>query len=97
VLGAVLAVAVFAASAGGEHTDEKLVSADTDAFRDIYERSGGQTTLISTGGNGAEDANLPQRVGRWGARVVFTAFESLVSRTCTSRASSRCRRTRRRR
>ena len=30
-------------------TDEALVSADTDTFSDIYERAGGQTTLVSTG------------------------------------------------
>ena len=33
-------------------TDESLVSADTDTQLDVYERSGGQTTLISTGPTG---------------------------------------------
>src|SRR6185295_15321754 len=40
-------------------TTEALVSADTDASSDIYERSAGTTTLISTGptgGNGAFNA-----------------------------------------
>src|SRR5581483_8853764 len=39
-------------------TSEQLVPEDTDAQSDIYERSGGQTTLVSTGptgGNGAFD------------------------------------------
>ena len=42
-------------------TGESLVSADTDVAQDLYERSGGQTTLVSTGpagGNGAFDALL---------------------------------------
>src|SRR5262245_31455628 len=37
-------------------TQEPLVGADTDTELDVYERSGGQTTLVSTGptgGNGA--------------------------------------------
>ena len=40
-------------------TSEALVDADTDTRFDVYERSGGQTTLVSTGpagGNGAFDA-----------------------------------------
>ena len=42
-------------------TAERLVSADTDTRVDVYERSGGTTTLISAGqinGNGAFDADL---------------------------------------
>ena len=42
-------------------TDEQLVTADTDSSGDVYERSGGTTTLVSTGpagGNGAFDADL---------------------------------------
>jgi hypothetical protein len=51
------------------HTNEQLAANDTDAVQDIYERSGGGTTLVSTGpagGNGAfpatfnePDATLP--------------------------------------
>ena len=40
-------------------TGESLVSGDTDSAYDVYERAGGQTTLMSTGasgGNGAFDA-----------------------------------------
>ena len=59
---------------------ESLVSADTDTRGDVYERSGGQTTLISTGpagGNGAFDTGFP-RISADGARVVFDTAESLV-------------------
>src|SRR3954447_26248536 len=33
-------------------TTESLVSADTDSSMDVYQRSGGTTTLLSTGPNG---------------------------------------------
>ena len=49
------------------------MSADTDTRADVYERSGGQTTLISTGpagGNGDFDGGFP-RMSADGARVVF--------------------------
>ena len=52
-------------SADGAHvffaTREALVSADADTAQDVYERSGGQTTLISTGpagGNGDINAQF---------------------------------------
>jgi hypothetical protein len=58
---------VFAFSADGSHTffstAEPLVAGDTDASYDLYERSGGTTSLLSTGpagGNGAFDANQLQ-------------------------------------
>jgi hypothetical protein len=61
-------------------TDEQLVSADTDHSQDIYERSGGTTTLTSAGqinGNGALD---PAFVGASadGVRVWFSTAEKLV-------------------
>jgi hypothetical protein len=61
-------------------TDEQLVSADTDHSQDIYERSGGTTTLTSAGqinGNGALD---PAFVGASadGVRVWFSTTEKLV-------------------
>ena len=62
-------------------TDESLVSADTDAQFDVYERSGGQTTLISTGpagGNGAFESSF-EGVSADGARVLFSTDESLIS------------------
>ena len=47
------------ASPDGTHvffeTTGKLVNADTDAASDVYERSGGQTTLVSTGPTGGND------------------------------------------
>ena len=49
------------------------MSADTDTQFDIYERSGGQTTLISTGpagGNGAFEPSFEGRLGRRRARPV---------------------------
>jgi hypothetical protein len=78
--------ATFAGSAAGTHvfftTSESLVSSDTDGRQDVYDRSGGTTTLVSvgpTGGNkpffdtgfdGASDD---------GSRVFFQTDESLVS------------------
>jgi Ca2+-binding RTX toxin-like protein len=68
-------------SAGGIRvfftTAEKLVSADTDAATDVYERSGGQTTLISTG-NQTTDA-LFRGMSADGTRVFFTTAEPLVN------------------
>ena len=61
-------------------TGEPLVSADTDAFEDVYERSGGQTTLISTGptgGNGPLDAHF-KGASADGTRVFFKTAESLI-------------------
>ena len=65
-------------------TEESLVGEDTDTQLDLYERSGGQTTLISTGpdgGNGDSDAFgvSPNGVSADGARVLFSTSESLVS------------------
>ena len=62
-------------------TRERLVSADTDSALDIYERAGGQATLISIGprgGNGPYDAYL-ERVSADGSHVFFKTQESLVS------------------
>jgi hypothetical protein len=82
-----------AASKDGTHvffvTKESLVPADTDNSVDIYERSGGTTTLVSTGpsgGNGAFDVcsrlTLPTAckvdVSQDGSRVFFMTNESLV-------------------
>jgi hypothetical protein len=72
-------------SADGSHlffdTLESLVSSDTDSSLDIYDRSGGTTTLISTGstgGNGMYDATF-DGASRDGSRVFFTTDEKLVS------------------
>ena len=63
------------------HTAEQLTSpADSDAQTDVYDRSGGTTTLISTGpvgGNGAVPAAYEGTSGD-GTRVFFSTTESLV-------------------
>jgi hypothetical protein len=62
-------------------SDETLVSQDTDVYVDIYERSGGTTTLVSTGpagGNGAFPASFTA-VSADGSRVFFVTNEPLVS------------------
>jgi hypothetical protein len=62
-------------------TDEALVPEDTDAQVDVYERSGGQTTLVSvgpTGGNSALDATHSSSSAD-GNRVFFTTSEQLVA------------------
>jgi hypothetical protein len=81
---------VFHASFAGASVDgtrvfvttlESLVSADTDTYPDMYERSGGQTTLVSTGptgGNGTFDV-IFAGASVDGTRVFFTTLESLVS------------------
>jgi hypothetical protein len=72
-------------SADGTHvffdTAEPLVSGDTDTQSDVYDRSGGTTTLISTGpagGNGAIPARYEGNSAS-GARVWFETYEPLVS------------------
>src|SRR5688500_7127280 len=62
-------------------SSEALVTADTDARMDIYERSGTTTTLLSTGpagGNGAFNASFAANSAD-GARVFFRTSEQLVS------------------
>jgi hypothetical protein len=62
------------------YTVESLVSADSDTSWDVYERSGGQTTLVSTGpagGNGDFDAPFAGASAD-GTRVFFHTEESLV-------------------
>jgi Ca2+-binding RTX toxin-like protein len=62
-------------------TEESLVSADTDAAQDLYERAGGQTTLVSTGPTGSSGAFEASFEGASadGSRVFFETEESLVS------------------
>jgi hypothetical protein len=60
------------------NTVEPLVSADTDTALDIYERAGGQTTLVSTGGNGNFEAWF-EGASVDGTRVFFQTAEPLVS------------------
>ena len=79
------------ASEGGTkvffQTDESLTASDTDSALDIYERSGGATTLISTGpsgGNGPFDA-LFQRASPDGSQIVFSTAERMVGADTDSR------------
>ncbi len=59
------------------HTTESLSAADTDPSTfDVYDRTGGITTLISAGGNGA---SFFEGTSNDGARVFFTTSEALVS------------------
>ena len=63
------------------NTAESLVSSDTDAFRDIYQRSGGTTTHVSIGPDGG-NGNQPALFGGIsldGTRVFFETRESLVA------------------
>ncbi len=62
-------------------TYESLVSADADTEGDVYERAGGQTTLISTGPTGGNGPNHSHFAGASadGSRVFFETRESLVS------------------
>jgi hypothetical protein len=65
-------------------TTQKLDAADTDAFKDIYERSGGATALVSGPGAGASAGGVPGYATFAGAstdgtRVFFDSPENLVS------------------
>ncbi|MDX6588085.1 MAG: hypothetical protein QOI31_2558 [Solirubrobacterales bacterium] len=57
-------------------TDEQLVAADNDAEDDIYQRAGGTTTLLSTGGNGAFPVTGID-ISTSGSRSFFQTDESL--------------------
>jgi hypothetical protein len=62
-------------------TQEQLVTADTDAQSDVYGRSGGTTTLLSTGpagGNGAHPAAF-EGDSADGSRVFFSTSEALIA------------------
>lgn len=61
-------------------TGEALVPADTDAMADVYERKGGETTLLSTGpegGNGAFNSAFA-KASSDGSRIFFVTAEPLV-------------------
>jgi hypothetical protein len=62
-------------------TDESLVAGDTDSAIDVYQRSGGTTTLVSigpSGGNGAFDV-IFDGISRDGAHLFFETDEALVA------------------
>ncbi len=59
-------------------TTESLAASDTDTWSDIYERSGGTTTLVSGGTAGVPSANTDASFGgvsQDGSRVFFTTAE----------------------
>ncbi len=62
-------------------TSESLVSGDTDASLDVYERAAGVTTLISTGPNGGNGAfnSTFNAVSDDGSKVVFRTAEKMVA------------------
>ena len=64
------------------YTDEQLVSADTDPWYDVYERYGGQTTLISTGPTSTSGDNNAFYDGASdnGTKVFFETDESPPNR-----------------
>ena len=61
-------------------TIESLVPADTDSSYDIYEISGGQTTLISTGPNGGNGTDFAAFRGATpdGSHIYFETYEQLT-------------------
>lgn len=72
------------ASQDGSHallvTNEALVDADTDSQKDIYDRNGGQTKLVSSGsinGNGPYGAQ-PRGISADGETTVFVTSERLT-------------------
>jgi hypothetical protein len=62
-------------------TREKLVSADTDNSIDVYERSGGVTTLVSQGTGNFNTTTDSFFVGasRDGSKVFFSSYDSLTA------------------
>jgi hypothetical protein len=74
--------AFVGASADGSRvlfqTGESLVSGDSDTALDVYERSSGQTTLVSTGPTGGNGIAAACYVGASadGAPVFFTTLEA---------------------
>ncbi|MFL5899007.1 MAG: hypothetical protein ACJ76D_11210 [Solirubrobacterales bacterium] len=62
-------------------TRERLTSADIDDAADVYERSGGATTLVSTGpeGGGGEVEASFRGASQDGSNAYFSTTESLVS------------------
>ena len=62
-------------------TNEQLTSADTDSAQDVYQSSGGTTTLISTGPNGGNGPFPADYAGSSadGSHVFFHTNEQLTS------------------
>jgi hypothetical protein len=62
-------------------TAEPLVTGDTDAAVDLYERAGGVTTLVSTGpfGGNADFNAIFEAMSQDGSRIFFSSDERLTS------------------
>jgi hypothetical protein len=63
-------------------TTENLVAADTDGLTDVYERSGGTTSLVSApglGSSGSPTSAVFRRISSDGSRVFFETSENLVT------------------
>jgi hypothetical protein len=70
-------------------TSEQLVATDTDGVNDVYERSGGTTTLVSAGqinGNGNSFIAKIEGSSADGTRVFFSTHEQLVNADSDSSA-----------
>jgi hypothetical protein len=88
---AVLAFFNWASTASGPQvavfsTTESLTTEDTDLAKDVYERSGGVTTLVSTGpegGDGEIDASFAGG-SKDGSKIFFVTAESLVAQDTDS-------------
>jgi hypothetical protein len=62
------------------HTAESLVAADTDSVQDVYQRAGGDTTLLSVGPDGGSGPHVATYDGSSsnGSKVFFHTAESLL-------------------
>ena len=64
------------------HTAEQLVAADTDTADDTYDRSGGTTTLVSTGPQTTfcfgTDTAFSYAISPDGSRMIFSTSDRLV-------------------
>ncbi len=75
----------YAASSNGTRvffgSEENLVGGDADGINDVYERSGGQTTLVSApgaGASGSPSGAFFEGASSDGTRVFFETEENLV-------------------
>ena len=79
VFTSVSAQTVYASSNGGHvlfATSEPIVDADRNSARDVYERFGGETRLVSSGSTAGQNADV-DGLSDGGARAFFHTNESL--------------------
>lgn len=73
-------------------TTEQLTATDTDAYLDVYDRSGGTTTEVSlgpNGGNGSYDASF-EGASDDGSKVWFITREAMVAADTDGPPSNGC-------